>query len=300
MPAGSARLGPARIAWSVPDAHPEASGGLAFLADAAAPVGVSWRVVEGEPDALPGAHDAFLGDVRIRVAPGCVRIVGPEASFVVSPTSVEGRVRDRSSLAATTALHALAAFHGLVHVHAAVITLDGRTWLAPGGSGAGKTSLALGIARAGGELGTDDVAYVDPEGVVWPLRRPPHVLADTQARYAELSVLGPVQDGALDKKRIESPSAGPARPSPVDAVLFPCIEPTSTTHLDPIEPSQAFALLVGSSAFAMIEGSPERDRQLDTLARLAERPIACLVAGRDALEQPRVLADVVRGWRVSG
>ncbi len=296
MLAGEARLGTARVAWTTPEAFPDASGGLSFLADGDAPRRVSWTVTKDEPRPIEGRYDAFLGDVRIRIEPEHVQIAGPDASFHVTAAAVEGRVRARPALAAATALHALAAFHGLVHLHAAAVRLDGRTVLAPGGSGAGKTSFALAIARAGGDMGSDDVTYVDAASTAWPLRRPPHVLPDTQRAHPHLVELGPVLDGMIAKSRVESPAPGPAMPSRVDAVVLPRIEAIETTRIEPVEPSRVFALLLGSSAFAMIDGSPMRDVQLDTLAHLAERPAVCLVAGRDALVEPRVLGDVLREW----
>ena len=82
----------------------------------------------------------------------------------------------------------------------------------------------------------------------------------------------------------------------VDAILFPSLEEAAATRVTPIEGVEAFPRMIASSAIAIVEKSPRRDEMLDTLAALAERPAARLIAGRDALHDPRVLAAEVRRW----
>jgi hypothetical protein len=122
------------------------------------------------------------------------------------------------------------------------------------------------------------------------------VTSTTLAAHAELSVLGPVVEGALEKVRVQLAVAGPAAPVSVDAILIPSLDPVGPTRVTPIDGVDAFPVLVGSSALAVVEGSPRREAILDLLATLAERPAARLVAGRDALADPRVISTEVRRW----
>ena len=296
MPRGESQLGPLRVTWEVPDEMPEAAGGLEHLAPGAdlAPA-VRWEIELGAPGPLPDAHDAFFGDVRVQLGADAVRVVSPDADLRVDGGGVRGRVRARASLPASIALHALAAHAGLTHLHAAVVQLGDLTILAPGGSGAGKTRLALAVAGAGGELLTDDVVYVDGSGIAEPVRRPPHVTEDTRARFA-LRALGPVKDGLLPKQRVPAPRGGPAPRARIDRLVFPEIARVGVTRVAPIDDVDVFRGLLASSAFAMLEGAPGRESMLDTLAALAELPAARLLAGPDARATPAVLVDTLRRW----
>lgn len=295
---GEAQLDDLVVTWAVPISRPEAAGGLEYLPSCdgeRVSRTVEFVVEEGTTTPDDGRYDAFFGDVRVRIARDRVTVYGDGARFEVSARGVLGTVGARATLAATVAVHALAAHHALVHVHAAVFRLGERTFLAPGGSGSGKTSLALAMARAGGELLTDDLTYVAPDGRAWPVRRPPHVTSTTLAAHGDLEVLGPVRDGLLPKTLVRAPTPGPASPSLVDFVVVPVID-SGPTRIEPLDGGAVFPILLASSAFAMLDASPERDAQLDTLARLAELPAARLLAGPDALAEPRRLADVVRRW----
>lgn len=296
MPRGEASLGPLAVAWEVPDAFPDAAGGLQYLAERGG-TRATWSVREGQPGAAPSRFDAFYGPVKVDFThPSGVRVWSPGAELLVREGCVEGVASGHTALPATIALHALAAHAGLAHLHAALVSIDGWNVLAPGGSGAGKTSFALAIGRHGGELLSDDLVYVDGELVAWPVRRPAHVTSTTLAAHAELSVLGPVVEGVLEKVRVQLPIRGPAALVLVDAILVPSLDPVGPTRVTPIHGVDAFPVLVGSSALAVVEGSPRREAILDLLATLAERPAARLVAGRDALEDPSVISTEVRRW----
>ncbi|WP_236605474.1 hypothetical protein [Sandaracinus amylolyticus] len=287
------------VAWDVPDEPAGASGGLEHLGAAVGREGIAvypWVVERGAIPRAPARYAAFYGPARLVLEPDAVIVWSPHAELRVTPHGLQGRVDGPSGLPAAIALHVVAAHAGLVHTHAAVVHLDGATVLLPGGSGSGKTSAALAVARGGGVLACDDAAYVDAHRVAWPIRRPPHVSDETRAAHPDLEALGPVLDGSVAKTRVRAPSPGPASPSRVDAIVIPSIERGARTRVEPVEPAAVFATLLGSSALAVVPGTPHRDAMIDILADLATLPAARLVAGPDALEDPLVVPQLLRAW----
>jgi hypothetical protein len=292
---GLASLGDLVVAWEIPSDHPDAAGGLEHLPLTGIPAAsATWSLRSGPSGPRPSRFDAFYGETLLSFAPDHAHVWSPTAELHVEPDEVYGTVSGPCILPTAVALHTLAAFHGVLHVHAALVTLDGRTYLLPGASGAGKTSAALAVGRHGGELLADDAVYVDAELRAWGVRRPPHVTSRTLAAHPGLVDLGPVADGVLDKRRVASPTPGPAPARTIDAVLAPELDPNGATHLAPLDPANAFARLLASSMVTMVEGSPLRDSLLDRLAELAALPVSRLVAGPDALEDPSRLVGSLR------
>ncbi len=309
MRGGEARLGGARIRWSVPEGAPGAAGGLEHLghpADEArgslVGVEVEWSVREASPEpSSNAAHHAFFGEVRLRVAAdaAATRVWSPAATFDVSANRVLGVVHgpaERVALPASIALHVLAAHHGLAHLHAAVVSFRGRTLVLPGGTGSGQTSAALAFRAAGAEVRSDDACYVDPDGEVWPLTRPLHVAERTLRAHPRLEVVGHVFEGT---PKAQVAGAVPSRgPTPIDALVFPTLRSGGSTRVEPMDGASAWTALLGSSALAVLPRSPCHAARLELLARLAARPAFRLVAGEDALEDPRVIpAALAACWR---
>lgn len=297
MSRGEARLGPLSVAWEVPDDLPDATGGLEHLPSiAGASIRATWLVRGSAPGPPPDHYAAFYGAARLALGPDAVRVWSPAGDFVVRSNEVSGGASGPCSVAASLALHALAAGAGLAHVHAALVRLGGRIVLAPGGSGAGKTSMALAVGRHGGELLADDAVYVESDGTAWPIRRDPRVTATTLAAHAGVSVLGTVDDGVLPKLRVRAPTAGPAMPAAIDAIVIPTIEPSGPTRVERIDAAAVFPVLLGSSALAVVEGTPRREGMIDLLAALAAIPAARLLAGPDALADPARIPRAIEAW----
>lgn len=293
---GEARLGPVCVDWAVPDGLLEAAGGLDALAADPGGLPVTWRVERGPSAPRPARHDAFYGPSLVVAHAAEIRVWSPRADLRTTAGGVSGYASEPCALEASLALHALAAHAGLAHVHAALVRLDGRTILAPGGTGAGKTSTALAVGRHGGELLADDAVYVDSDGVAWPVRRPPHVTDTTLRAHPGIEVLGPVRDGALAKNRIRAPIAEPAAPRSIDAIILPSIDPLGFTRVERVEPAVVFPALVGTSALLPLDGLPRREELLDILATLAAVPAARLLAGPDALLDPARIPAVLSAW----
>ena len=309
MRSGDARLGGARVRWSVPEGAPGAAGGLEHLGHPAveahaALVGdeVEWSVVEGSPETPSNAaHDAFFGEVRLRCATdaAATRVWSSAATFDVRAERVLGVVHgpaERVALPASIALHVLAAHHGLAHLHAAVVSFRGRTVVLPGGTGSGKTSAVLAFRASGSEVRSDDACYVDLDGEVWPLPRPLHVAARTLRAHPRLEVVGHVYEGTT---KAQVAGAVPARgPTPIDALVFPTLRSGGSTRVEPMDGASAWTALLGSSALAVLPRSPGHAARLALLARLASRPAFRLEAGEDALEDPRLIPAALDAcWR---
>lgn len=255
-------------------------------------IAVRWTVRGGEPGPAPSRYDAFFGQVRLAIQKGSSRVWSPSAELEITANEVCGVASGPCALPAAIALHVLAAYAGLAHLHAAVVRVAGTVLIAPGGSGSGKTSLALSV----GELLTDDQSYLDDALTVWPVRRPPHAAQATARAHRDLEILGPVIEGALPKVRLAARERGPAAPARIDAIVVPTIDAGARTRIEPIEAAAVFPVLIGASALAPIERSPHRERILDRLARLAELPASRLIAGPDALEEPDRIARAIEEW----
>lgn len=67
-------------------------------------------------------------------------------------------------------------------LHAAAFDVAGRALVLSGASGAGKTTLALGLASRGLRLLSEEVVWIDRAGTVRGLPRPLHVPADSPQR----------------------------------------------------------------------------------------------------------------------
>lgn len=79
---------------------------------------------------------------------------------------------------------------GIIAFHAGAVELGGRALILAGASGRGKSTLTLGLLRAGGNLLTDEMALVGPDDrTVLPYPRSAHVRQDTLAMLPELGFI---------------------------------------------------------------------------------------------------------------
>ncbi len=93
----------------------------------------------------------------------------------------------------------LAAWRGLVALHAAAIVIGRTTLVLRGPGGAGKSTLAYAAARAGHALLAEEVTWFDPTGPTPILRGAPwtvHLEPDAPALFPELAGLPPVRQAS--------------------------------------------------------------------------------------------------------
>ncbi len=158
-------------------------------------------------------------------------------------------VVDRAETALRTAIRlewhmvsaAVAAENDYVHFHGAALTRAGRTVLIPGGSGIGKSTLALALACNGFELLGDDIVFVDPASLrTHPFPRALHVhdnalplLACAGFEYEPRQHLGHyLEADALGSWRRE-----PA--GPISTVLFVESDPGGAVETLPMTQAEA-------------------------------------------------------------
>jgi energy-coupling factor transporter ATP-binding protein EcfA2 len=177
--------------------------------------------------------------------------------------------------------------------------------LLAGQSGAGKTTLALALARAGlGFLGDDTVFLVDRESSLHVLGFPDEVdVTDhTASLLPELSRLldRPKPPGAVKHRlraeevyRTELVGSGPA-----GALVFPRISGAKDSELAPLSPDEALMELLPN---VLLTDGASSQAHLDTLGRLAfDTPCYRLTAGTDLDRAAAVVASVAAapdGWR---
>ena len=180
---------------------------------------------------------------------------------------------------------------GTFAIHAASAALDGRAVLVAGGSGVGKSTIALACALSGWSLLSDDIALV--EGDVDRVRGFPDELdltPDTIALFPEIA-------GAL---RGSSSATGKHSVSPIDlsrihiadaahlaALVFP--ERATVGLPRAVDPDEALERLVPNVVRTDVRSA---QAHLDALARVARRVPAFSVPIADPLRAPLVLRDV--------
>ena len=220
----------------------------------------------------------------------------PDSSFSISPYEIAqkpgedtyhvtkggillGQYRTLSDLLSRVEWMVLAAaFEAMPYlgIHAGATTHNGRTMLLPGRSGAGKTSLVLGLLLRGWTLLSDEVAAVRTDtSAVHPFPRVLCVKHRSLDMFAGLDCCGRLSDpdavlnvGGVScvapRRFAEAPQN---RSFAVDAIVFPAYEADSETRLDEISRARGLGLLM-RHAFNR-DAFPEHG--LGTLGRLVER-----------------------------
>lgn len=127
---------------------------------------------------------------------------------------------------------ALLAFDA-VHLHAAAVTLAGRTFVFVGEKGAGKSTIAASLGRRGGVILSDDhvlVRRAAPAYLVSGCETWARVTAETEAALFDAPLPIPARDfGGSMKKEFPVARFFPSRPhqdAPVAALLFPRVGST--------------------------------------------------------------------------
>lgn len=184
---------------------------------------------DGSRIAVDLPDDADLDELRRRWPPFGLRREAPVDEAVLSEAAQRTRLRPDPDTAAWDRLESdlglftVERLDGVVAVHAATLVVDDRALLLPGRSHAGKTTLAMALARAGATLASDEYALVDAAGRVsgWP--RPARIREGTGSRRAPVAGrVHPVEVGLVALLRYDAACDEPVevRPSTrADAVV---------------------------------------------------------------------------------
>lgn len=178
-----------------------------------------------------------------------------------------------------------------VALHTAALVRNDEALLLAGSPGAGKTTLALALTRAGLAMAADDVVLMDTEGLVTGLAFPLTAKASSwpliDEHWPELPK-GPTyrRPDGYDVRYILPEPIAPPRPWRIGSVVLLDRRDGAETRLEDIEPTSVFAALLA-------EGT-SRDQQLSTAgftalvsalgkARCARLSYCDLIEGADVL-----------------
>ncbi|MEM0943124.1 MAG: hypothetical protein AAGI70_04165 [Pseudomonadota bacterium] len=167
---------------------------------------------------------------------------------------------------------------GLHTLHGATLAQGDAAIAFVGDQGAGKSTLAVTLGRAGATALGDDTAAVWPGAEVWPGPADFKLWRETAAQL-EMPGRGPVSD-MVDKVYVENPGHAPDWPHRLGAVVEIAFgPPEAEISLDVIE---------GLAA-------------IDLIARHAYRPEYIALLGREAqhFAQAAALAERTRVWRLT-
>ena len=179
-------------------------------------------------------------------------------------------------------------------VHAAgVVDPHGRAWLLSGNTGAGKSTLAYALSRAGWTILGDDGVVVELRGgtvIAHQWRDPLHVSRALASQFPELhDHAGRARAGDY-RERIPM-AAPPARTASVCAIVM--LERASARDVSRLGPLDALGALVRQSPLVMIDDGYSR-RHLDALRRIVGVPCFRLRHTSAELHSiARVLADMI-------
>ncbi len=179
------------------------------------------------------------GPFHLWIEPNDWYVVDPATNFIGVPTSPNVVKREQRLWGLPTLLIFLAA--GDMPLHAAAVEVDGRAVLLAGPSRHGKTSLALGFARQGYRILSEDLVRVrltSPTPMVFPGPAGVRVRTDVAGIAADLELRVVGGDGDREFMALDGERRGSGRPLPIAATVLLKGEADSV-HLEPVQPALA-------------------------------------------------------------
>jgi hypothetical protein len=179
---------------------------------------------------------------------------------------------------------------GLEPLHGASVALSGGAVLILGAAGAGKSTTALSLLRAGGTFLADDVCALDANGSLWP--GPP--------------LIGALGDGSgvvifedYYGKTIRVPERHDPSPHDVATVVILAPSPGAPLQVQPITGAQAFEELVSHVRAPSVLPEIRRQHQLERIAIMARKPVRRLSYDR-ADHSPEAVASAIAKCAAEG
>lgn len=195
----------------------------------------------------------------------------------------------------TIALVELLKRRSLFALHAAAMaTTEGAVVLFPGASGAGKTTLALGLLRQGWGFLADDMVFLSDHTVLG-FPDEVDVSEDTAALFPGI---GPALHRPAAGDRAKRPlliedafDDPPVRSGRAAAIVLPHVGAGEESRLTPVGPDEALVALAPNVLLTDVAAS---QAHLDALAALVRStPCFALATGRDFRRVSQLLAGVV-------
>lgn len=233
-------------------------------------------------------------ELRADDAPGAYAVVGPDGVVRRWRSSTDATLDLMDQLVRSLILGLQQ--RGLFAVHAAAVAHRGRAVILAGPSGAGKTTLALGLAARGLELLSDELAVLDPATrLVHPYRRRLHIRPGTpqlvdgleEIGLRERRDLGGGIAWAVGQEEVAAPADGPR---PLSGVLI--LVPRTLERFEPV----ITAIGSGRAALELLRGTPAASVDFPGALRAIG---SCVAATRCALLEaahPMVTADAIVAW----
>jgi hypothetical protein len=183
-------------------------------------------------------------------------------------------------------------------LHAAACVVDGRVVLVPGGSGAGKTTVAVAMVRAGAGFMGDDTVLLspDPDGVsVFGFPDEINLTDGTARMFAEVAhLVGAPRMAGARKHRIRPenvfgrPSVMRGRPA---VLVFPVVGDAEDNRVRPMSQAEALVELVPN---VLLTEPATAQAHLDVLGQLVQRCHSFrLLTGRRVEEIPGVVQGLL-------
>jgi hypothetical protein len=212
-----------------------------------------------------------------------------EARFTIAPHAVDDAELLRDLLSITLA--EMLRSRELYPIHAALAEYDGSAALVIGSTGAGKSTLALGMAEAGMGLLTDDWSLLDPQQVAIhgrALVRTASLPVDQIRPGRSYQELERRDDEVLPKVVVTRESLNPPQSlsAPIRLVVLAMREASEVSEMLPARQADALARALGQSPLLTTDRSGF-GRQAAVLSRLIETcPPVLFRGGRDVARQP--------------
>ena len=189
---------------------------------------------------------------------------------------------------------------GLYSIHAAGVARGGGAIVFPGTTGAGKTTLAVALAKAGFELLADDMVFVAADASrVFPFPDELDVDERTLAWFPELEQFARGSSGG-SKKRLDADSVSVVRTAslPPSVVLFPRITTRSSSTATPIDAAEALQELAPN---VLLTDNVASQRHLSALGGFVARcPCYRLESARDFGQLAGTVAELAASATSSG
>lgn len=146
-------------------------------------------------------------------------------------------------------------------LHGGAVARDGRALVMPAASGSGKSTLVAGLVASGFQLGSDEIAAIDPaSGLLWPFARALYVKSGSRSvlasRYPALRTSEPRYRVSGEAVWYLMPDAGSwlEGPTLVRFVVLPRYAPDAPTTLSPLARSAALPRFLEQSFSLMQHG----------------------------------------------